>query len=159
MIRIAATLALALGVTAAAAELKPLDESTYPQLVASHKGRVLVVDFWATWCKPCRAELPRLAQLASRLKAKGVAFVTISADEPEADAAAKSFLNESGAASLPAYVKRARDEDRFIATVDPKWSGALPALMLYDRAGRRVRTFVGETPVAEIEAAIRKFAP
>ena len=52
--------------------------------------------------------------------------------------------------------KNAKDDDKFINLVDPKWSGALPALFLYDRTGRKVKMFVGETPMKELEAAVSK---
>ena len=76
----------------AAQTLTPIDEAGYQKLVSSQKGSVLVVDFWATWCKPCRAEMPQLVKLQQKLKAKGVKMVTISADEPEAEGTAKKFL-------------------------------------------------------------------
>ena len=55
-----------------------------------------------------------------------------------------------------AYIRRAKDDDKFINFVDAKWSGALPALFLYDKSGNKVKSFVGETPIASIEAAVTK---
>jgi thiol-disulfide isomerase/thioredoxin len=136
--------------------LKPVDETTYPRMVAGYKGKVLLVDFWATWCVPCRKELPDLVKLQAKLKARGLEIVTISADEPETVAAAPKFLKDTGAAVLPAYVKRAKDDDKFIGALDPKWQGALPALFLYDKTGKKAQAFFGETPIAQIEAAILK---
>ena len=136
--------------------LKPVDEASYPRMVSGYKGKVLLVDFWATWCVPCRAELPQLAKLQAKLKAKGLEIITISADEPERVAAAPRFLKETGASAMPAYVKRAKDDDKFIGGLDPKWQGALPALFLYDKTGKKVQAFFGETPIAQIEAAITK---
>lgn len=136
--------------------LKPVDELAYPRLLNGFKGKVLVVDFWATWCVPCRVELPQLVKLQAKLKAKGVDVITISADEPETTAAAVKFLKDVGAGGLPAYIKRPKDDDKFISGVDPKWQGALPAVILYDRTGKRVQSFFGETPMATIEAAVNK---
>ena len=49
------------------------------------------------------------------------------------------------------------DHDKFYSAVDSKWaSGELPALFLYDRSGKRVRSFFGETSIADLEAAISK---
>ena len=141
---------------ASAQTLTPVDEAGYQKLVQSQKGSVLVVDFWATWCKPCRAEMPQLVKLNDRLKAKGLKLVTISADEPEAEATAKKFLAEMGAVGQPSYVKRPKDDDKFINAIDPKWGGALPALFLYDRTGKKVRAFIGESSMVEVEAAIQK---
>ena len=136
--------------------LKPVDEASYPRLVSGFKGKVLLVDFWATWCVPCRAELPQLVKLQAKLKARGLEIITISADEPETVNAAPKFLKSTGADVLPAYVKRAKDDDKFIGALDPKWQGALPALFLYDKTGKKVQAFFGETPMAQIEAAIAK---
>lgn len=132
-------------------KLLPLDEAVYRKTIAAGKGKVLMVNFWATWCEPCRKEMPALAKLAG----KGLQLVTISADEPEDAAAALQFLRKSGVRE-PAYLKQVKDDDAFIRSVDPKWSGALPALILFDRAGRKVRTFIGETDLKVVEAEIRK---
>jgi thiol-disulfide isomerase/thioredoxin len=140
----------------AAQSFTPVDEAGYQKLVQSQKGSVVVIDFWATYCKPCRAEMPQLVKLEAKLHAKGMRVVTVSADEPEAMAAAKKFLAEAGAAALPAYVKRPKDDDKFIDAIDPKWQGALPALFIYDRGGKKVRSFIGETAIADIEAALQK---
>jgi hypothetical protein len=56
----------------------------------------------------------------------------------------------------PAYIEQAADDDRFIDAIDPKWGGALPALFLYDRAGHKVRSFIGETDMATLERAVLK---
>jgi thiol-disulfide isomerase/thioredoxin len=133
----------------------PVDEAVYSKLVAAHKGKVLLVDFWATWCKPCRAETPAIVKMANQLAAKGLDVVAISADEPEQRAAALKFLRDNLVPGTP-YWKQAADDDKFAAAVDSKWNGALPALMLYDRAGKKVRAFIGETPTKDVEAAILK---
>lgn len=147
--------AAAAALFAAGPQLSPVDEASYPKLVASHKGKVVLVDFWATYCVPCRKEMPELAGMQARLKAKGLQVLTVSADEPEKEADAGRFLAQSGIAG-PAYLRKAKDDDKFAALVDPKWSGALPAAFLYDKAGRRVKSFVGETPMKDIEAAVQK---
>lgn len=140
---------------ASAASLPPVDETTYPKVVAAQKGKVVLVNFWATWCVPCRAEMPQLVKMEARLKAKGFTLLTISADEPEQEAQALQFLAKN-AVPPPFYLKKAKDDDKFINFIDPKWSGAVPALVLYDRTGKKVKFYVGETNLQEVEAAITK---
>jgi thiol-disulfide isomerase/thioredoxin len=137
------------------ATLTPIDETGFQKLVAAHKGKVVLYNFWATWCEPCRAEMPQLIKLQAKLKARGFELVTISADEPEQELDAEKVLKQFGSPS-PAYRKQAKKDEQFINAIDPQWSGALPALFLYDRAGRKVRSFIGETEMATVEAAIQK---
>lgn len=133
----------------------PLNEAGYARMLAAFRGKVVLVDFWATWCKPCRAEAPELAALAKKLAGRPFQLVTVSADEPDAQAAALAFLKQAGLTG-PAYWKRPTDEDKFHVAVDPKWGGELPALFLYDKLGRRMKSFIGGTPIGEIEAAVAK---
>lgn len=135
--------------------LIPVDEAGFQKLVASHKGKVVVYDFWATWCAPCRVELPLLVKLEAKLRSQGVEVITISADEPEQKAAAEKFIEKFGVQG-PAYLRQAASDDHFINAIDPKWSGALPALFLYDKSGHKARSFIGETDMASLEAAIHK---
>jgi thiol-disulfide isomerase/thioredoxin len=135
--------------------LVPVNEAGFQKLVETHKGKVVLYDFWATWCAPCRAELPQLAVLQDKLRSKGLQVVTISADDQEHRAAAEKFI-QMFRVDGPAYLKQANDDDHFINAIDPKWSGALPALFLYDKAGHKVRSFIGETDMAALERAIQK---
>jgi thiol-disulfide isomerase/thioredoxin len=148
-------LAVAVLALSAPAPLRPLDEKAYTQLTASHQGSVLLVDFWATWCPPCREELPQLIRLARDYRSRGLRLVTISCDEPEDQSKAAQFLTQNGAAD-PGYRKQVAEDEAFIDFVDKKWSGALPALFLYDRSGRLARSFIGETDISTIEQAIQK---
>lgn len=135
--------------------LTPVDEAGIGKVVAGAKGKVLLLNFWATWCVPCRKEMPLLAKLAQKLNARPFALVTVSCDEPDQKAAAAAFLKQSGVSGA-AYFKQAKDDEKFCRAVDAKWDGELPALFLYDKTGRKARVFLGDTPASEIEAAIAK---
>lgn len=137
----------------AAGSLTPLDEAAFRRMVGTHRGRILLVDFWATWCSPCRAEMPKLVALFAAQKRRGIDLVTVSCDEPEQESAAAQFVDRQGAPA-PHYVRHAASDDDFINAIDPKWSGALPALFLFDRNGKQVQSFIGETDSRPLETAI-----
>jgi thiol-disulfide isomerase/thioredoxin len=141
---------------AAQSKLQPVTEASYGSIVKAGAGRVTLVNFWATWCVPCRKEMPLLAQMNGRLAAKGFRLVTISGDDPSEEKAAIEFLTKSGLTTAGAYLRTAKDEDAFIRAVEPKWNGALPALLLYDRKGKLLKSYFGETPLATVEAEIKK---
>jgi thiol-disulfide isomerase/thioredoxin len=147
--------AAAAAVCMAAGPLEKVNEAGYAKLLAAQKGKVVLVDFWATWCVPCRKELPELTKMEARLGAKGMALITVSADDVENEAGAAEFLRNAGVKSK-GYLKAPKDDDAFIRAIDAKWHGELPALVLYDKTGKKVKFWMGETAVAEIEAAVKK---
>lgn len=152
-IRLVLLLSLAAG--ACSGQFKPVNEGTYTGAVAAAKGNVAMVNFWATWCVPCRKEMPLLVALDQKLRAKGLRLITVSGDEPETEKAAAQFADKYDLPQ-PRYIKRPANEDKFHQMVDPKWTGELPLLILYDRTGRKVRAFFGETDMKVLEAAIIK---
>jgi len=103
---IISTLLLSLFVSAAArAEVKSgqpapdFDGQTLahqPLKLSSLRGKVVLLDFWATWCEPCKKELPLLSKLAPKLKARGVEVVAVNIDDDPRNA--ESFLRQKGIA-------------------------------------------------------------
>lgn len=152
-----AALAAGLSIWAAVAaqKLLPVDEGGYREILKANRGKVVLVDFWATWCGPCREEMPKLAALSNQLRNRGFVLVTISADDPEQEGEAYDFLKRQGI-GMPAYIKHVKDDEQFINSIDRAWSGALPALFLYDRQGRKAASFIGETETARLKQAIEK---
>lgn len=114
--------------------------------LASLRGRVVLVDFWATWCRPCVAALPRLAALQSELGEKGLTILGASIDEHPAKV--RKALGSS-AAAYPVGLVTAEDWNRWGVR-------SLPALFLVDREGMIVRRFGGEADPSIMRAAIEE---
>ena len=130
-------------------ELKSLLEAS------AAAGRPLLVNFWATWCVPCREEFPDLVKIDSEFSEK-LDFVTVSLDDvSEIETNVPGFLGEVRAARIPAYLLNADDPDAAINLVDKTWHGELPATFLYDRAGKVVFSHKGRIKPDELRAAIR----
>jgi thiol-disulfide isomerase/thioredoxin len=143
----------AAAMTLFAAQLTPVDRGSYAKLIAAHKGKVVLVDFWATWCEPCREELPRLVALAAKQDGNKFVLITISADEPEQEEKAAAFLDREHAPAAR-YIKRTDDDQAFIDSIDRNWSGALPALFLYDATGKRTGSFIGDSDPDDVETRV-----
>jgi thiol-disulfide isomerase/thioredoxin len=132
------------------------DGTGFQKAVAAHKGKVVLVEFWATWCVPCRQEMPELVKLEKKLRARGLDVVMISVDDPTDNAKAAQVLKET-AMPVAGFLRDVSDEDKFCASVDPGWtSGAVPAIFLYNRTGKKARAFIGATPMKDVEAALEK---
>lgn len=106
-------------------EMETLDGDTFR--LADHAGDVVVLNFWATWCAPCRVEIPDLVEMQSELAGDGVRFVGISVDH-EDDAIIRSFVENAGI-NYPVLV-----DD---GSVSEKYGGvyALPTTFVIDREG------------------------
>ena len=108
--------------------------------LASHRGEVVVVDFWASWCKPCRAELPWLAAMQAEHGAAGLTVLTVNLDRKRADA-------DELLASLGVALPVVHDPDGKLAEAH-KLAG-MPTSLVYDRDGTLRATRVGFVPEDE----------
>ena len=132
----------------------PADAPAIKRAIAAQKGHVVLVNFWATWCGPCVAEFPAIVQTSRRYKASGLRVFAVSADQlKDKQAKVVPFLTKSGA-DFPAYLEKSADPEEFINAFDPAWQGDLPRTIIYDRAGRKVKTLIGEQTAQSIAAAV-----
>jgi thiol-disulfide isomerase/thioredoxin len=133
-----------------------LDAAGLRQTLAREKGRVVLLNFWATWCVPCREEFPDLSKLQRKHGPAGLRVIGVSTDFAKQKAAVRTFLSRQRPA-FPNYRKKSGGDDQdFIEAVDSSWGGELPFSVLYDRSGRKVRVFSGALPVASVESEVRK---
>lgn len=138
--------------------VQKLGEEELDQLLASYKGKVLLVNIWATWCKPCKEEFPDLVKLAAHYKDDDVAIITISADYPdEIESRITPFLEKVGAYNLPVYVQDFKKQADFIDRLNPKWRGALPATFIYDKNGKQQVFMLGKENFNRFKEQIEKF--
>ncbi|PYS72642.1 MAG: hypothetical protein DMF73_07665, partial [Acidobacteria bacterium] len=98
--------------------------------------RPLLINFWATWCDPCREEFPDLVRVDSDYRSKGLNFVAVSLDDiSDIKSAVPKFLNEMKA-TMAVVLLNVNDPEPAIKAVDEKWDGELPATFLYDKEGK-----------------------
>ena len=137
----------------------PITSADLAKRVQALPGDVKVVNFWATWCGPCREELPDFLAVADSLKDQGVTLALISVDTPDMTTQAVDFLNRLGAAGIVPvnanWIKAEGETDEaFAAGVSPRWKGDLPVTALYDRSGTQRAFLLGRTSRADLVRAI-----
>lgn len=137
---------------------KVLDRQGLAALLTRHRGQVVLVNFWATWCEPCREEFPRLKDLEERYRSRGLVVLAVSVDIPSAYPQVKKFLRDQKP-GLATYLKKPGEDEEFINATDPSWTGALPATFVYDITGKRVRSLFGEQDANALDAAVRDLVP
>jgi peroxiredoxin len=120
--------------------LKPAD---FHKLKTDSQGKVLLINFWATWCAPCIAEFPEFVMIDKNYRSKGVRMVAISTDEKsDIESAVIPFLKKQKA-EFESFVSDADDPQELIDVVDKNWSGALPATFVFDKQGKLIFTKYG----------------
>ena len=117
-------------------EISFTDENGAALSLDQWKGRIALVNLWATWCAPCRKEMSTLAALQSDMGSKDFEVVAISVDRKGLDASAK-FLNEVGATALKLYADPSTDALTKLQAV------GLPASILIDRQVREIGRLLG----------------
>lgn len=119
------------------------------------QGKPLLVNFWATWCDPCREEFPELVKLDADYKGK-IDFITVTLDDPaDIKTAVPKFLAEMRA-GMPAYLLVAKDESATIAAIAKDWTGGLPFTILYDDQGSIAYFRQGKVKADILRGAIDK---
>jgi thiol-disulfide isomerase/thioredoxin len=118
--------------------------------VEDYKGKVLVVDFWATWCPPCMMEIPELIEINGEYKDKGVVLVGITGDE-DAEKSVPKFARESGLNYRNYIMNDALDKKYNITG----W----PTKVIYDADGNEVFRQIGFMTKNQLVAEIEKYLP
>lgn len=103
------------------------------ELLERKDDKVYVVNFWATWCKPCVEELPFFEKLNDKYAGKNVEVVLVSLDFPSrAEELLLSFVEKKNIKSDVLLLDDPK-QNTWIPKVDPEWSGAIPATLIFNR--------------------------
>lgn len=136
-----------------------IDLAGYQQLLAKYRGKPLVVNFWATWCEPCRDEYPLIVELAAEFKPQGVSVIGINMDDDSDMNLVRRFIARTQP-HFPNYrQKPGIDLDGFYRGVNPAWNGTMPQTIFYTRDGRINLYFLGMRPRPVFEQAFRDLLP
>ena len=114
-----------------------------------------IINFWATFCKPCIAELPHFQELANQYKAKGVKLIMVSLDLKEAyPQQVASFAKKLKLNSPVVYLDES-NADLFCPAVDSSWSGAIPASIFVNPATGYRKFYEEELSREKLDAEIK----
>ncbi len=127
----------------------------YTKILAD-KEHITVLNFWATWCKPCVAELPDFEKINEGLNKKGVQVILANLDfHSKVEATVPPFLIKQNINSQVVHLTD-QDANDYINKVDTKWSGSIPATAIYFK-GEKVWFFEGQTDHETLRSIIIKY--
>jgi thiol-disulfide isomerase/thioredoxin len=119
-------------------DVPTLDGRTFK--LSEYRGKVVVVDFWATWCPPCREEVPQLVRLAEQNRTRGIEVIGLHIDDQgrSPESAIKRFISQY---EINYTVGMASNEmfTAYLGTVED----TIPQTLVFDRKGNAVAHFVG----------------
>lgn len=130
-------------------------EELEQQYLQKKNDSIYIINFWATWCKPCIKELPAFEKLASNYTDKKVKLLLVSLDFPDKlESQVIPFIERNNIQSEVVLLDDA-DANSWIPKVSPQWSGAIPATIIYKKTTRKFyeQSFTFE----ELEAELKTF--
>lgn len=132
-------------------EVQFVDGNGTPRTLDEFRGKVILLNLWATWCVPCREEMPTLDRLQSRLGGEDFQVVALSIDQ-EGIPAVRDFYRQIGIQRLDIFV------DEKMRAIQALGAFGLPATLLLDRQGREIGRKLGaaQWDAPEVEAYLRE---
>jgi len=139
--------------------LETIDANGIKELVKNDTKKLRLINVWATWCGPCKAEMPALAEIYwiyRNRKVPEFEVITISADSPKNKDVVLPFLKEYHA-SCKNYLYSSDDKYTLIEAVDKEWAGALPYTILIGPGGKILYRSMGMINPLEVKKVITEY--
>lgn len=121
-------------------------------------GKFLVINFWATWCEPCREEFPDLQAMARMYQKRPFELVTVSTNYPDEKKAVQAFLEEQRAVTRN-YIFGTTDPYQLIGAFDKTWSGGVPFTIVLGLNGEVLYKSLGNIDALEIRRTLLRNFP
>ena len=122
--------------------------------VRSLQAPLVLLNFWATWCEPCKTEFPHIMTVRERFKAEGLQVVFVSIDDTEDLEDTETFL-KAHHVDFPSFFKGDQSL-KFVQEIYPQWSGAVPATLILGPDLKILDSWAGDTSLEEFEMRIKR---
>jgi thiol-disulfide isomerase/thioredoxin len=133
--------------------IEKLSPAGLADLLKNKSDKLLLVNFWATWCGPCIIEYPEFVTIQRMYGARDFQFVSVSMDNPEQSEKALKFL-KGKASALPNYIMDTDDKYEIIKVVGGDWDGSLPITLLIEPGGKIAYRVPGTIEALALKKAI-----
>ena len=137
------------------ASLVAADADELLEVLTGSGAELSVVNFWATWCVPCKAEFPDLIKAGKEFEDKGVQMIFVSTDFEDQESSIRSFLEEQ---NVPwrSFIKKG-DSFEFIQSFHEEWLGGLPTTLFFDSDGLLIDYWEGISNYEEVRSKIESY--
>lgn len=133
--------------------LEELDLAGLDKIQTEKSSKVRLINFWATWCGPCKIEYPEFVIIQRMFGHRDFEFISVSTDRLDKKEKALEFLQQQNSA-VRNYLVDIQDKDKLVNAVNPNWNGALPYTMLISPDGTVLESWEGSINPLEVKRAI-----
>ena len=134
--------------------ISSIDE--YQKMLDSTKGKIVLVNFWATWCPPCVKEFPELVKLYKNYREEDFVLLFVSLDDKtEYDSKLIPFLKKQNV-DFTSYFGNFSNPVALMTYVDNSWQGEIPYTGIYDKEGKLKKTLLGNQTYEQFESELKK---
>lgn len=135
--------------------VEDIDKAKLQKLIKNRKGKVLLLNIWATWCAPCKKEFPDLVKLADKYKKSKVEIIGLSVDDrKDLQTDVIPFLEKNNV-NFKIYLQNFKNIEELIE-IFPQWQGAIPLTVIFDSKGNQQKFIIGMRDFAFFDNAIQE---
>jgi thiol-disulfide isomerase/thioredoxin len=137
-------------------KMERLTADNFRERLASSPQELVFINFWATWCVPCKEEFPDLVRVEKEHRGKGIVFWAVSCDaEDDLATTVPQFLAEQDS-GLEDFCINLSEQEEIINAVSAEWPGSLPATFIFRRTGERIFEHIGKMSYEQSKSAVQQ---
>ncbi|HVO73199.1 MAG TPA: TlpA disulfide reductase family protein [Ignavibacteriaceae bacterium] len=124
--------------------IKSINDDELKRIINNRNGKILLVNVWATWCKPCVKEFPDIVKITGEYENKKMDFLSLNVDfGKHADSLVADFLSRQNNPGFMVYIVPEKKTEQVIELLNKNWDGSIPATFIYDSTGEQKSFLLG----------------
>lgn len=143
-------------ITHANERTRAISATEFRAILEKERGKVIVLNLWATWCVPCLREVPDLIAVTNELQGAGVTLIGVAIDDPSPGSAQVELFRKKYFPSFRTFARQGSEIDELASVIDPAWNEVVPTTYIINRQGKVTNRIQGKKSAEEFRVLIKK---